>query len=54
METFSLFMSLIIDFMKTPFSLWGFEMSYWSIFLFVIIGSMIFSFIGSFLNPYRG
>lgn len=46
MESFFDFMSVIIDFMKTPFSLWGFETSMWGIFLFVIVGSLVIHFIG--------
>ena len=46
MLTFLDFMEMIIDFMKTPINLWGFETSFWGIFLFVIVGVMIFRFIG--------
>ena len=50
MEHFVTFMTMIIDFMKTPINLWGFETSYWGIFLFVMLGSFVFRFIGSIFN----
>lgn len=50
MEYFFTFMDMIIDFAKTPINLWGFETSYWEIFLFVTIGSMVFLFIGGIFN----
>lgn len=50
MLTFLDFMQMIIDFMKTPISLWGFETSFWGIFLFVAVGTMIFGFIGGIFN----
>ena len=50
MEHFVTFMTMIIDFMKTPINLWGFETSYWGSFLFVMLGSFVFWFIGSIFN----
>lgn len=50
MEDFLAFMNIIIEFMKTPLNLWGFETSYWGIFLFIMLGSFVFWFIGSIFN----
>lgn len=50
MEYFFAFMEMIIEFAKTPINLWGFETSYWGIFLFVAIGSAVFWFIGGIFN----
>ena len=50
MEYFFTFMNMIIDFMKTPINLWGYETSYWGIFLFIMLGSFVFWFIGSIFN----
>lgn len=50
MSTFLNFMTMIIDFMKIPINLYGFETSFWGIFLFVAVGTMIFRFIGGVLD----
>lgn len=46
MESFISFMGIIIDFMKQPFTIYGFEFSFWGIFMFVILGSIVMGFIG--------
>lgn len=46
MEQFVTFMSMIIEFMKTPIILWGFETSLWGIMLFVMLAGFVASFIG--------
>ena len=50
MEHFFSFMNIIIEFMKRPMFLWGFETSFWNIFLYVILGTMVLWFIGSIFN----
>lgn len=50
MDYFISFMFSIIDFMKTPINIWGFETSMWGILIFVMLGSIVFSFIGGLLN----
>ena len=45
MEQFAIFMTLIIEFMKTPVNLWGYETSFWSIMLFVMISGIVAAFI---------
>lgn len=47
MEHFFALMSMIIDFMKTPIELWGFQFSLWGVFIFVMVGSIVFWFIGN-------
>lgn len=50
METFIAFMQMIIEFAKSPINLWGFETSFWNIFLYTMLGSAVFWFIGSLFN----
>ena len=46
MEYFVSMMNLIIEFMKRPIYIYGFEFSIWGIFIFVILATIVFSFIG--------
>lgn len=47
MENFKHLMSTLIDFYKTPFTIWGFEFSFWSAFMVVTILSIVFWFVGN-------
>lgn len=47
MENFFKIMSMVMDFMKTPFTLWGHQLSLWGIFITVSVLSIVFAFISS-------
>lgn len=46
MDVFIVFMGMVVNFMRTPLFIWGFQFSYWDVFLYVIIGFLVFRFIG--------
>lgn len=50
MAAFFIFMEMIIDFMKTPIEVWNHTISMWGVFMFVILGSIVFGFLGSLFN----
>lgn len=50
MDAFISFMEMIIEFAKTPVNLWGFDTSLWNIFLYGMLGSLVFWFIGGLFN----
>lgn len=45
MENFVELMNLAIDFMKTKFSIYGFEISYWDVMIVALLGGIIFDFV---------
>ena len=45
MGNFTNLMSMIIEFMKTPFTVWGYTFSFWGVFMLAAILSMAFWFI---------
>ena len=45
MEYFISLMTQIIDFMKTPFTIWGYAFSLWDVFLLIMILSVVMRFI---------
>jgi len=50
MENFTRLMSMIIDFMKRPFTLWGYTFSFWGVFMVITILSLVFWFISQVLS----
>ena len=50
MEYFTRLMSMIIDFMKRPFTVWGYTFSFWGVFMVIAILSLVFWFISEILN----
>lgn len=50
MEAFLAMMSGIVSCMQTPMNIWGFTFSFWDVFLFSMISSVIFGFIGKLFN----
>ena len=46
MEVILNFMTLIINAMKEPMDIYGFQISFWDIFIFSIVAYLIFEFIG--------
>lgn len=46
MDSFLSFMASLIQFMKTPVNLWGHQVTFWGIFLFVMLADIIAYFIG--------
>lgn len=48
MEYFALFFGYIIAFMKIKFEIFGFELSFWGIFVFTCVTSIVLWFIGRF------
>ena len=46
MEYLARFIGYTVDFMKIEFSLFGFKLSFWEIFIFVCLASIVFSAIG--------
>lgn len=50
MENFFALMNGIIELMKTPLHIWGATFSLWGVFIFVCLGSLVFSFIGDLFN----
>ena len=50
MDYFAVFFSLVVDCMKIEFDLFGFKLSFWGIFIFVCIASMLAAAIGGIFN----
>lgn len=46
MEYFVQLMTQIIEFLKKPFSIWGYSFSFWGVFMLVLILSLVVWFIG--------
>lgn len=45
MEHFARLMTMIIDFLKTPFTLWGYTFSLWGVLITALLLSVAFWFI---------
>ena len=45
MEEFSRLMTMIIEFMKRPFTIWGYSFSFWGMIIFITFISIVFWFI---------
>lgn len=45
MAYFTRLMSMILDFLKTPFTLWGYDFSFWGVFMTIAVLSLAFMFI---------
>lgn len=50
MEYFVSLMTQIINFMKTPFTIWGYAFSLWGVFMLIMILSVVMWFIGEVFN----
>ena len=50
MEAIGILLEAIMNGMKTPFVIYGYEISLWQIFLFTAIGGALCSFIGGLIN----
>lgn len=50
MEYFGKLIMSIVDFMKIEFSVFGYTISYWQVFLFTMVGGILGWFIGEMLN----
>ena len=50
MQSFIDLMTQIYDFLKTPFMIWGYEISFWGISMFIILASIVFWFVGELLG----
>lgn len=46
MQSFIDLMNLIYDFLKTPFVIWGYEMSFWGVLILTVLASIVFWFVG--------
>ena len=46
MQYIAKFIGYLIDFLKIEFNLFGFKMSFWEIFIFVCLASIVFGAIG--------
>lgn len=46
MQNIAKFIVYLVDFMQIEFSLFGFRLSFWDIFIFVCLASIVFSAIG--------
>ena len=46
MEDFTAFMRVVLDCFDQPFTLFGFNLSWWQVFLWSILGSIAAAFIG--------
>ena len=47
MDKFITLMGMILDFMKRPFTIWGYSFSFWSVFITMALLYIVFWFIGS-------
>ena len=47
MDNFINLMTMILNFLKTPFSIWGVSFSFWGVFITVSLLSLVFWFISS-------
>lgn len=50
MDAFFAMMSGIIDCMQIPMNIWGFTFSLWDVFMFSMVSTVIFGFIGKLFN----
>lgn len=50
MENVGRLLNMIFDGMKQEFVIYGFSISWWQIFIFTIVGSILAYFIGGFLS----
>lgn len=50
MNNFMNLMNMIIDFMKRPFTVWGYTFSFWGVFMLIAILSVVFWFVGEVFN----
>lgn len=50
MEPFFELMGLVIEFMKTPVTIYGFTFSYWDVVLYMIVFSAVCAFIRRLIN----
>ena len=50
MENFIAFMRIVLDCFDQPFTLFGFNLSWWQVFLWSICGSIAAAFIGGMLR----
>ena len=50
MENFINLMTAIFNFMKTPFTVWGHEFSFWGIFITIALLSIAFGFIAKMIK----
>lgn len=41
METFLRVMELVFDFMSTPFTLWGFHLSFYTVVFFILVFGLV-------------
>ncbi len=41
MEYFLRLMELVLDFMRTPFTLWGFDLSFYTIAMFTLVFGLV-------------
>ena len=50
MENFIRLMNLIIEYMKNPFTIWGYTFSFWGMFMLSAILSVVFWFVSQIFN----
>lgn len=50
MDAFFQLMSGIVSCMQVPMEIWGFSFSLWDVFLFSMISTVVFGFIGHLFN----
>ena len=50
MEDFTAFIRVVLDCFDQPFTLFGFNLSWWQVFLWSILGSVAAAFIGGMLR----
>ena len=50
MENFVNLMTSIFNFMKTPFTIWGYEFSFWGIFITIALLSLAFGFVAEMIK----
>ena len=50
MENVKAMFDATLEVFQIPFTIYGFTFSFWNVFLFVIVGGMVLSFIGRLFN----
>ena len=50
MQNVAKFIGYVVDFMKIEFNLFGFDLSFWGIFIFTSLASIVLSAIGDIFN----
>lgn len=50
MDNFTAFMQVVLDCFNQPFTLFGFNLSWWQIFIWSILGSVAAAFVGGMLR----